>query len=125
MDKHGERRRHRSELPDIALNLQLDACCQDGVAAMVLADGDGLPLAAAGDGFACEEVAGRIVKVAPRIQEFAGTLLGAGQRWDVQMTKFEAAGHELVLCAVGGSAEMRRRQLARGMVAAQRILAAA
>ena len=61
MDTNRERRRHRSELPDIALNLQLDACCQDGVAAMVLADGDGLPLASAGDGFACEEVAGRIV----------------------------------------------------------------
>lgn len=106
------------------MNLQLDACCQEGVAAMVLADGDGLPLASAGDDYCCEEVAGRMVKVAPRIQEFSGTLLGAGQRWEVQMTKFEAAGHELVLCAVGGSAEMRRRQLARGMVAAQRILAA-
>ncbi len=104
--------------------MQLDACCQAGVAAMVLADGDGLELASAGDDYCCEQVAGRIVKVAPRIQEFAGTLLGSGQRWDVQMTKFEAAGHELVLCVVGGTADMRRRQLARGMVAAQRILAA-
>ncbi len=124
METNRERRRHRSEHPETALNFQLDACVQDGVAAMVLADGDGQPLATAGDDYCCEQVAGRIVRVAPRIQEFAGTLIGSGQRWDVQMTKFEAAGHELVLCAVGGSAEMRRRQLARGMVAAQRILAA-
>lgn len=124
MEKKRERRHHRSEHRETALNLQLAVCCQDGVAAMVLADGDGLPLASAGDDYCCAEVAGRIVKVAPRIQEFAGTLIGSGQRWEVQMTKFEAAGNELVLCAVGGSAEMRRRQLARGMVAAQRILAA-
>jgi hypothetical protein len=119
-----ERRRHRSESPHIALTLQLDACCHDGLAAMVLADGDGLPLASSGDGYACEEVAGRMVLVARRIRDFAGTLIGPGQRWDVQMTKFEVDGSELVLCAVGGTAEARQRQLSRSLGGVQRILAA-
>src|SRR5689334_24439849 len=100
-----ERRHRRSTSPHIALTLQLDAACEDGLAAMVLADGDGLPLASSGDGYACEEVAGRMVVVARRIRDFSGTLIGPGQRWDVQMTKFEVDGNELVLCAVGGSAE--------------------
>jgi hypothetical protein len=120
-----ERRQRRSSTAHIALSLQLDACCADGVAAMVLADGDGLPLASAGDPYACEEVAGRVVIVARRIREFAGTLIGPGQRWDVGMTKFEVDGAELVLCAVGGDAETRARQLARSLGGVQRILAAA
>jgi hypothetical protein len=119
-----ERRHRRSPTAHIALTLQLDACCQEGLAAMVLADGDGLPLATSGDGYACEEVAGRMVIVARRIRDFAGTLIGPGQRWDVQMTKFEVDGNELVLCAVGGTAEGRQRQLSRSMSGVQRILAA-
>lgn len=120
-----ERRRRRSSSPHIALTLQLDACCDDGVDAMVLADGDGLPLASSGDGYACEEIAGRMVIVARRIREFAGTVIGPGQRWDVQMTKFEIDGEELVVCAVGGSADARVRQIARSIGGVQRILAAA
>lgn len=124
MAQQSERRTRRSTNPHIALTLQLDACCAEGVAAMVLADGDGLPLATSGDDYACEEIAGRMVVVARRIREFAGTLIGPGQRWDVQMTKFEHEGAELVLCAVGGSAEDRQRQLARSMRGVGRILAA-
>src|SRR5688572_10612102 len=56
-----ERRTRRSTTPHIALTLQLETCCDSGVEAMVLADGDGLPLASAGDGYVCEEVAGKIV----------------------------------------------------------------
>ena len=62
-----------------ALSYQLDECCKDGeIQAMVVADGDGLPLAAAGDTYACDEVAARMVLVGPRISEFDGTLLGDG-----------------------------------------------
>lgn len=120
----GERRKRRSKTAHIALTLQLDACCDEGLAAMVLADGDGLPLASSGDAYACEEIAGRMVIVARRIRDFAGTLIGPGQRWDVQMTKFEVDGSELVLCAVGGDATTRTRQLARAGDGVQRILAA-
>jgi hypothetical protein len=64
-----------------------------------------------------------MVIVARRIRDFCGTLIGPGQRWDVQMTKFEVDGNELVLCAVGGTAEARQRHLARSVTGVQRILA--
>lgn len=120
-----ERRRRRAQSVTLALSYQLDQCCRDGsIQAMVVADGDGLPLAAAGDSFACDEVAARMVLVGPRIAEFNGTLLGGGVRWDVQMKKVMVDGSELLVCAVGGSAEQRRKQIARGAEGAVRILAA-
>ena len=91
---------------------------------MVVADGDGLPLASSGDTYACDEVAARMVLVGARIREFNGTLLGDGRRWNVQMMKVDVDGSELLVCAVGGTAEARRRQIARGAEGALRILAA-
>jgi len=121
-----ERRRRRAQSITLALSYQLDDCCRDGkIQAMVVADGDGLPLAAAGDSYACDEVAARMVLVGPRIAEFNGTLLGGGCRWDVQMKKVLVDGSELLVCAVGGSAEQRTKQIARGAEGAVRILAAA
>jgi hypothetical protein len=120
-----ERRRHRATSITLALTYQLDACCKDGsIQAMVVADGDGLQLAASGDAYACDEVAARMVLAAPRIRSFDGTLLGGGQRWDVQMTKVSVDGSELLVCAVGGSPAQRKRQIARGAAGAMRILAA-
>ena len=121
-----ERRRRRAESITLALSYQLDACCQDGrIQAMVVADGDGLPLASAGDTFACDEVAARMVHVGARIAEFNGTLLDGGARWDVQMKKVTVDGSELLVCAVGGSAAERKKQIARGAEGALRILNAA
>lgn len=121
-----ERRRRRAESITLALRYQLDACCQDGrIQAMVVADGDGLPLASAGDTFACDEVAARMVHVGARIAEFNGTLLDGGTRWDVQMKKVTVDGSELLVCAVGGSAAERKKQIARGTEGALRILNAA
>jgi hypothetical protein len=120
-----ERRRRRGTTVTQSLRYQLDACCEDGrIDAMVVADGNGLPLAASGDSYACDEVAARMVLVAPRIQEFNGVLFGPGQRWDVQMKKIDLHGDELLVCAVGGTAESRQRQIARGVAGASRILAA-
>ncbi len=120
-----ERRRRRADTVTLALRYQLDDCCRDGdIQAMVVADSDGLPLASAGDGFACDEVAARMVLVGPRIKSFDGTLLGGGERWDVQMTKVAVDGSELLVCAVGGTPEQRKRQIARGAAGALRILAA-
>lgn len=93
--------------------------------AMVVADGDGLPLASSGDTFACDEVAARMVHVGARIREFSGTLLDGGTRWDVQMTKVTVDGSELLVCAVGGTLEQRKRQISRGAEGALRILNAA
>ena len=119
-------RRHRRAHQSItlALTYQLDDCCRDGgIAAMVVADCDGLPLAAAGDIYACDEVAARMVQVGPRICTFDGTLYGDGHRWDVQMQKIAVDGSELLVCAVGGTAEQRARQIKRGAAGALRILA--
>jgi hypothetical protein len=120
-----ERRRRRANTTTQALRYQLAACCEDGrIEAMVVADGDGLPLASSGDTYACDEVAARMVLVGTRIKEFSGTLLGSGHRWDVQMMKVEVDGSELLVCAVGGTAEARKRQITRGAEGALRILAA-
>jgi hypothetical protein len=119
-----ERRRHRAETATEALRYQLAACCADGrIQAMVVADGDGLPLASSGDTFACDEVAARMVLVGPKIKSFDGTLFGAGHAWEVQMIKVDIEGTELLVCAVGGSAGARTRQLQRGAEGAVRILA--
>jgi len=119
-----ERRRRRASSITLALRYQLDDCCRDGaIQAMVVADGDGLPLAAAGDNFACEEVAARMCHA--RVPEFSGTLLGSGTRWDVQMRKVIVDGSELLVCAVGGTAAQRKKQIARGADGAVRILNAA
>jgi hypothetical protein len=121
-----ERRRRRSIDPCLALTYQLAACCSDGkIDAMVVADGDGLPLASSGDDYVCDEIAGRMVLVGTKIKEFNGTLLGPGARWDVQMTKIDVDGSELLVCAVGGSADARTRQIMRGADGARRILATA
>ena len=119
-----ERRIRRAETVTLALNYQLDDCCRDGsIQAMVVADGDGLPLAAAGDAFACDEVAARMVHVGSRIREFNGTVLGGGARWDVQMSKVDIDGTELLVCVVGGTAEQRTKQMKRGTEGAMRNLA--
>lgn len=120
-----ERRLRRAETTTEALRYQLAACCEDGrISAMVVADGDGLPLASSGDTFACDEVAARMVLVGPKIKTFDGTLFGAGHAWDVQMVKVDVEGSELLVCAVGGSPEARKKQIARGAEGAVRILAA-
>ena len=121
-----ERRIRRADNVTLALSYQLDECCRDGnIEAMVVADGDGLPLAAAGDAYACDEVAAKMVHVGQRIGEFNGTVLGVGTKWDVQMKKVEIDGSELLVCVVGGSAEQRKKQMMRGTQGALRILAAA
>jgi hypothetical protein len=121
-----ERRRRRTDLYTQALRYQLAACCEDGaIHAMVVADEDGLPLASSGDTHACEEVAASMVHVGARTPTFTGTLLGDGQRWDVQMVRVQVDGSDLLVCAVGGSPEQRQRQVARGAQGTLRILRAA
>jgi hypothetical protein len=120
-----ERRRRRADTVTQALTYQLAACCEDGrIDAMVVADGDGLPLASSGDTYACDEVAARMVHVGRKIREFNGTLLENGQRWDIQMVKVRVDNSELLVCAVGGTADQRKRQIRRGAEGAVRILAA-
>ena len=126
MMRKKERRVRRANTITKALTYQLDACCKEGdIQAMVLADADGLALAASGDPTACDEVAARAVLIGTRIHQFSGTLLGLGRGWDVEMQKVVVDGSELLVCAVGGSAAQRKKQMARGAQGALRILAAA
>ena len=121
-----ERRRQRTHLVSQALRYQLAACCKDGaIAAMVVADRDGLALASSGDAADCEELAARMVHVGARTDEFRGTMLGAGRRWDVQMRKIQIDDVDLLVCAIGGSPEQRERQVQRGATGTLRILGAA
>jgi hypothetical protein len=120
----GNRRRRRTPEPSIALHYQLAACCDTGeVVAMAMADDDGVPLAMAGELGACRDVAGKMIAVAPRIREVECTVLGDGAHWDVSMKKIMTGSGEIVVCAVGGSAEARQRQIQRTTAGAQRIFA--
>ena len=120
-----ERRRRRAGLVTQALRYQLEACCEAGrIHAMVIADGDGLPLASSGDAEACDEVAASMAHIGARTHEFSGTLIGNGRRWDVDMRKVRIDDTELVVCAVGGSHDQRQRQLTRGASGTLRILTA-
>lgn len=120
-----ERRRRRTNVITEALTYQLRACCEDGgMQAMVIADDEGLPLAASGDAGACDELAARMALVGAKTPGFSGTLLGNGQRWDVDMTKVSVQGSQLLVCAMGGNAEQRRQQITRGAAGTVRILGA-
>jgi hypothetical protein len=124
MSYMNERRRQRSSSPSEALHLQLDACCQDGqVEAMVIADDEGFALASYGNAEACEEIAARSAQVGRRVAEFSGTLLGYAQKWDLQLKRITVPGGDLLVCAVGGSAATRQRQVDRSAAGAARILA--
>jgi len=120
----GNRRKRRTPDSSLALHYQLTACCDTGeVVAMAMADDDGVPLAMAGQLGACRDVAGKMIAVAPRIREVECTVLGAGAVWDVSMKKIATPGGDVVVCAVGGSAEARHRQIQRTTLGAQRIFA--
>jgi len=121
-----ERRRRRATTTTQALAYQLLSCVEEGrIEAMVVTDGDGIALAHSGDAYACEEIAARMVLVGRKISEFSGTLLGSGNAWQVQMRKIECDGTELLVCAVGGTADARGTQIKRGAEGTMRILQAA
>jgi len=104
-----ERRRRRGETLDEALKFQLAACAEDeGLAAMVLADDEGLCVAAWGDSGICEEVASR-APLAP-----GDDSTDAHKLWFGQI--------ELYLCAVGGESQARKRSLERSASGVSRIL---
>lgn len=118
-----DERRRRSDDLSLALHYQLMACCEDGdVAAMAMADDDGVPLAIAGDLTASREAAHKLASVASRIQSAEYTVLGDGQCWDVSMQKVSTGGGDVVVCAVGGTAEARRQRIVRTGAAVQRII---
>jgi len=71
------------------------------------------------------KLAASMAQVAARTDQFAGTLYRGGRAWEVEMARIPVDGSHLVVCAVGGTAEQRWRQVARGARGTQRILGAA
>jgi hypothetical protein len=101
-----ERRRRRANSLGESLNYQLAACVEDeGLSAMVVADGDGLRVASWGDDDVCDEIAGR----AP-----------IGGVPEARRVRF--GGIDLYVCAVGGDATGRKRSLDRSAGGVVRIL---
>jgi hypothetical protein len=118
-----ERRRRRSDNTTEALRYQLAASREaSAVAAMVLADEDGLCLAASGDGGTCDEVAARLTQIGARARDFAGTVFAARQAWGVELRRIAVGTDELFLCAVGGDPAARRSAVDRSAGGVARIL---
>lgn len=126
MATHMERRSKRSDNTSQALRYQLEACRREaGLEGMVLADEEGLALAASGDADHCDEIAARLALVGARVADFAGVLLSAEGAWQVSMRRFAIDGSELYMCAIGGDAEPRAAQIDRSIGGCSRILSAA
>lgn len=121
-----ERRQRRSSKAAEALRLQLDASLRDAECkAMVLADGEGLLVAAAGEGMPHEEIAVYAAMVGAKVENFEGTLYSKDRHWSVRIRRFSAFGDHLFLCAVGGGGESRADNVQRSVGGVARILAAA
>jgi hypothetical protein len=109
-----ERRTRRATDVLEALNLQLDACRDDGdLAAMVVADEYGLCLASSGLTHTCYEIAARLPILARKAGDFAGVLLGASGGVPVAMKRIQVDGTELYACAVGGNQQKHSTELRR------------
>jgi hypothetical protein len=118
-----ERRRRRSDDPQVALAYQLETCHQQGgLEAMVLADEDGFCIAASGDPDTCAEIAARLGMMGHKTEQFNGVLLGPDRRWDIDMRRFDIDGADLFMCAVGGPARAATDCVGRSIDGAVRIL---
>jgi hypothetical protein len=121
-----DRRRRRSRDVSEALRNQLDACREDAaLEAMVLADEDGLCLAAAGPGQTCGELAATVPLLGRKAGDFQGVLLSDRGGKQMMVQRFRIDASELYLCAIGGDDDQRARQIARSMCGVSRILRAA
>lgn len=121
-----ERRRRRSPDPLQALRYQLDETRRRGhFDGMVVADEDGLCLAASGETVACDEIAARLPLIARSLDYFEGLVRSPKARWPVRMSRIAIDKSRLFVCAIGGKQNepSARRQLDRSARGATRILA--
>ena len=120
-----QRRKKRSPVISEALAFQLDAVrAEVGLEAMVIADEQGLCVAATGDPHTCEEIAARVSRLG-RKGSFEGVLLSSAGGWQVCAQKFEVDGMPLVACAIGREGEELQVPVARSIIGITRILATA
>ena len=119
-----ERRSRRSKQLDLALGYQLQTCVERaGLNAMLLADQDGL-LVAASTGAARErEEIAAILPLLARGQDFTGNLLGEGVAcYKVAVSAFHTAGTDLFLCALGDNGDGTFAEMALAKAGLTRIL---
>ncbi len=117
-----ERRQNRSANTTRALCYQLSASLgRANLTGMILADEDGVCLASAGDGDACDEIAAQLPMVGRKVDDFEGVLFGPDAQWDIHMKRFSVLGMNLFLCAIGND-EARNDQLDLSMNGVSRIL---
>lgn len=117
------RRQRRSDVHSEALFYQLEASCERAALdAMVLADAHGLCVAASGDDQVCEEVAAHMPLLCDNLPLFDGFMRSSDDERNVRMKRFDIAGSELYLCAIGGNQAMRTFELNRAHAGVQRIL---
>jgi hypothetical protein len=120
-----DRRRRRANDVALALRYQLDACRGEAeMDAPVVADDDGLCLAASGPLQTCHEVAAVLPFLGRHRRDFSGTVLCAKGGLRVMMRAFDFGGQELYACAIGGIDERRADGLSRSVAGITRILAA-
>jgi len=115
-----ERRTRRSEQPGLALQYQIEHALREaGLKALVLADDEGLPVAAAGD----PEVYSELAAVAPWAGPPPGrTLPAALEGVGLAVRSFFARGASLHLAALGDAAGCDAA-LAGSLAGVERILA--
>ncbi len=117
-----ERRRNRSANTTRALCYQLTASLERAdLTGMILADEEGVCLASAGDGDACDEIAAHLPMVGRKVDAFEGVLYGPEAQWDIHMKRFAVEGMNLFLCAIGAG-DARNDQLDLSMNGVARIL---
>jgi len=119
-----DRRRRRATDVALALRYQLDACRgPSAMEGLVVADEDGLCLAASGPLETCHEVAA-VLPFLGRRKHFQGTVLSAKGGLRVLVRAFDFGGQELYACAIGGDERRRAADLDRSVAGVTRILAA-
>lgn len=117
-----ERRRNRSVNTTRALCYQLRASLKKAkLKGLVLADDEGVCLAAAGDDEACDEIAAHLPLMGRKVGAFEGILFGPSSKWNIQMRRFHVQGSDLYMCAIGDS-KSRDRQLESSIGGVSRIL---
>ena len=125
MSPETDRRRRRASDVALALRYQLDACRTEGaLEALIVADEDGLCLAASGPAETCHEVAAVLPFLGRRRPRFQGTVLSARGGLRILVRAFQFGAQELYCCAVGGDESVRDQELDRSVAGVTRILAA-
>lgn len=119
---HGDRRKRRSASVAVAIELALtSAAARGGLEALLVVDDDGILVARS----RCQIDLSMLAAVTPIVGrgQAVPRIKREGQPLDLSVETIELGGERLYVAALGGRYLDRRRELADGVAAAQRILA--